>query len=138
MTRSIQDRLAVCSWSLQPANPQELLQHLQAIGLNPINNIVDVTNILAAELPQPAHAFDADTLAGDMIFVRRAQAGEKLHALNKETYSLDEQALVIADANGPVAVAGVIGGLHSGVTPATKRIVFESANFQALNQIIVA
>ena len=112
-------------------SPLWLQYRLQAIGLNPINNIVDVTNFLLAELPQPTHAFDAAKLAGGTIFVRRARAGESIKALNSEVYALDEQALVIADAAGPVAVAGVIGGLESGVTAATTRIVFESANFQA-------
>ncbi|MBM3796694.1 MAG: phenylalanine--tRNA ligase subunit beta [Acidobacteria bacterium] len=108
------------------------VQHrLQSIGLNPINNIVDVTNLLLAELPQPTHAFDADKLQGSTIFVRRARAGEQIEALNQEIYTLDDQALVIADAAGPVALAGVIGGLDSGVTGTTTRIVFESANFQA-------
>ncbi|MCC6537719.1 MAG: phenylalanine--tRNA ligase subunit beta [Bryobacterales bacterium] len=108
------------------------VQHrLQSIGLNPINNIVDVTNLLLAELPQPTHAFDADKLQGATIFVRRALAGEQMKALNQETYTLDDQALVIADAAGPIAVAGVIGGLDSGVTQTTTRIVLESANFQA-------
>jgi phenylalanyl-tRNA synthetase beta chain len=116
--------------TVQPS-PLWLQYRLQAIGLNPINNIVDVTNFLLAELPQPTHAFDADTLAGDTIFVRRARTGDSLKTLNQETYTLDDQALVIADANGPVAVAGVIGGLDTGVTEKTKRIVLESANFQA-------
>lgn len=116
--------------TVQPS-PLWLQYRLQSIGLNPINNIVDVTNFLLAELPQPTHAFDASTLDGDTIFVRRAKPGESLHALNGETYSLDEQALVIADAKGPVAVAGVIGGLDAGVTAKTTRIVLESANFQA-------
>ena len=108
------------------------VQHrLQSIGLNPINNIVDVTNLLLAELPQPTHAFDADKLQGSTIFVRRAQAGEQIKALNQETYALDDQALVIADGAEPIAVAGVIGGLDSGVTETTTRIVLESANFQA-------
>ena len=116
--------------TVQPS-PLWLQYRLQSIGLNPINNIVDVTNFLLAELPQPTHAFDADTLAGNTIFVRRARAGESIQALNQETYTLDEQALVIADANGPVAIAGVIGGLDSSVTAKTTRIVLESANFQA-------
>jgi phenylalanyl-tRNA synthetase beta chain len=116
--------------TVQPS-PLWLQYRLHSIGLNPINNIVDVTNFLLAELPQPTHAFDADTLSGDTIFVRRARTGESLKALNQETYPLDDQALVIADANGPVAIAGVIGGLDTGVTAKTKRIVFESANFQA-------
>jgi phenylalanyl-tRNA synthetase beta chain len=116
--------------TVQPS-PLWLQYRLEAIGLNPINNVVDVTNFLLAELPQPTHAFDADTLAGNTIFVRRAKAGESLRALNQETYSLDGQALVIADGNGPVAIAGVIGGLDTGVTAKTTRIVLESANFQA-------
>ena len=112
-------------------SPLWLQYRLHSIGLNPINNIVDVTNFVLAELPQPTHAFDAATLAGGTIFVRRAKTGESLAALNGETYALDEQALVIADANGPVAIAGVIGGLASSVTAKTTSIVFESANFQA-------
>lgn len=112
-------------------SPAWLQYRLQSIGLNPINNIVDVTNYLLAELPQPTHAFDADALAGSTIFVRRARAGESIQALNSEEYALDEQALVIADAQGPIAVAGVIGGMASSVTGKTRRIVFESANFNA-------
>jgi phenylalanyl-tRNA synthetase beta chain len=102
---------------------------LESIGLNPINNIVDVTNFVMAELAQPMHAFDQDTLNGNIIYVRAARVGESLLSLNKESYPLDEQALVIADAKGPVAIAGVIGGLDTGVTGKTTRIVFESANF---------
>jgi phenylalanyl-tRNA synthetase beta chain len=102
---------------------------LESVGINPINNIVDVTNYVAVELAQPMHAFDRDRLSGEKIFVRLARAGESITALNGENYALDPQALVIADAKGPVAVAGVIGGLDSGVTASTTNIVFESANF---------
>jgi phenylalanyl-tRNA synthetase beta chain len=112
-------------------SPLWLQYRLEAIGLNPINNIVDVTNYVLAELAQPMHAFDADTLQGDTIFVRSARAGESIQALNGETYALDESNLVIADAAGPVAVGGVIGGLATGVQPHTTRIVLESANFFA-------
>jgi phenylalanyl-tRNA synthetase beta chain len=112
-------------------SPLWLQYRLEAVGLNPINNIVDVTNYVMAELAQPMHAFDHDRLSGDTIFVRRAREGERVVALNNEAYHLDGQALVIADAAGPVAIAGVIGGLDSGVTAATRRIVFESANFHA-------
>ena len=112
-------------------SPLWLQYRLETIGLNPINNIVDVTNYVLAELAQPMHAFDADTLQGDTIFVRPARAGELIQALNGETYSLDESNLVIADAAGPVAVGGVIGGLATGVQPHTTRIVLESANFFA-------
>jgi phenylalanyl-tRNA synthetase beta chain len=103
---------------------------LQSLGMNPINNIVDVTNYLAAELAQPTHAFDADKLKGG-IRVRLAQAGESLKALNGETYSLDDKTLVIADDSGPIAIAGVIGGADSAISASTTRIVFESANFNA-------
>ncbi len=116
--------------TVQPS-PLWLQYRLESVGLNPINNIVDVTNYVLAELAQPMHAFDADKLKGDTIFVRPARAGESLEALNGETYALDETNLVIADAEGPVAVGGVIGGQLSSVQPDTTRIVLESANFFA-------
>jgi phenylalanyl-tRNA synthetase beta chain len=110
-------------------SPLWLQARLESLGLNPINNIVDVTNYILAELPQPMHAFDADKLNGDTIFVRTANPGEKLRALNSETYTLDKADLVIADAAGPVAIAGVIGGADSAVSEATTRVILESANF---------
>jgi phenylalanyl-tRNA synthetase beta chain len=111
-------------------SPLWLQYRLEAVGLNPINNIVDVTNYIMAEIAQPMHAFDADKLTGGII-VRSARAGEKITALDGETYELTPANLVIADHAGPVAIAGVIGGLDSAISAATKRIVFESANFQA-------
>jgi phenylalanyl-tRNA synthetase beta chain len=116
--------------TVQPS-PLWLQYRLEAIGLNAINNIVDVTNYVLAELPQPMHAFDADKLHGPTIFVRNARPGEKLVALNDESYNLSPSNLVIADVEGPIALAGVIGGLDSAIGPDTKRIVLESANFQA-------
>src|SRR5260370_728930 len=101
------------------------------IGLSPISNIVDITNYVMAELAQPMHAFDADKLHGNTIFVRAARTGEKIVALDQENYELAPSNLVIADAEGPIAIAGVIGGLHSAIGPDTKRIVLESACFQA-------
>ena len=77
-----------------------LQYRLTAIGLNPINNIVDMTNFVMAELAQPMHAFDADLLQGDTIFVRPAKAGERFRALNDEEYTLEPSNLVIADAAG--------------------------------------
>jgi phenylalanyl-tRNA synthetase beta chain len=115
---------------VQPS-PLWLQQRLEAVGLNAINNIVDVTNYVMAELTQPMHAFDAEKLHGPTIFVRSARPGEGIVALNEESYSLSPSNLVIADAEGPIALAGVIGGLHSAIGPETKRIVLESANFQA-------
>ncbi len=116
--------------TVQPS-PLWLQYRLESIGLNAINNIVDVTNYVMAELAQPMHAFDADKLHGPAIFVRSARAGEQFDALNDESYHLGPSNLVIADAEGPIALAGVIGGLHSAIGPDTKRIVLESANFQA-------
>lgn len=116
--------------TVQPS-PLWLQYRLQSIGLNPINNIVDVTNLVMAELAQPMHAFDRDKLHGNTIFVRPARDGETIKALNDETYTLKRSNLVIADVAGPVAIAGVIGGLESAIWEETTRIVFESANFQA-------
>jgi phenylalanyl-tRNA synthetase beta chain len=113
------------------ASPLWFQARLESVGLNPINNVVDVTNYILAELPQPMHAFDADKLAGGEIFVRTAREGESILALNGETYSVGPANLVIADTTGPVAIAGVIGGQHSAINEATRRIVLESANFQA-------
>jgi phenylalanyl-tRNA synthetase beta chain len=112
-------------------SPLWLQARLQSIGINPINNIVDVTNYVLAELPQPMHAFDADKLAGDTIFVRRARSGETLKALNDIDYTLSAEDLVIADASGAIAIAGVIGGAESAISETTTRIVLESANFNA-------
>jgi phenylalanyl-tRNA synthetase beta chain len=116
--------------TVQPS-PLWLQYRLEAIGLNAINNIVDVTNYVMAELAQPMHAFDADKLHGSTIFVRSARPDEPVVALNDESYVLSSSNLVIADAEGPIALAGVIGGLHSAIGPNTRRIVLESANFQA-------
>jgi phenylalanyl-tRNA synthetase beta chain len=112
-------------------SPLWLRYRLTAIGLNPINNIVDMTNFVMAELAQPMHAFDADLLKGDTIFVRPAKPGEHFRALNDEEYTLDSSNLVIADSGGAIALAGVIGGGHSAIGDSTTRVVLESANFQA-------
>jgi phenylalanyl-tRNA synthetase beta chain len=116
--------------TIQPS-PLWLQYRLEAIGLNPISNIVDVTNFVMAELSQPMHAFDADKLHGGQIIVRRAHDGEKMAALNGETYTLDSSNLVISDPKGAVALAGVIGGADSAISSTTTRIVLESACFNA-------
>jgi phenylalanyl-tRNA synthetase beta chain len=112
-------------------SPLWLQYRLAVIGLNPINNIVDLTNYVMAELAQPMHAFDADLLRGGTIYVRPAKQGERFRALNEEEYTLDPSNLVIADAEGAIALAGVIGGMDSAITGTTTRVVLESANFQA-------
>src|SRR6266478_3138306 len=112
-------------------SPLWLQYRLEAIGLNPINNIVDFTNLVMAELSQPTHAFDRELLTGDTIFIRPARAGEQIVALNDETYVLGAANLVIADTRGPVAIAGVIGGKETAIGPETRSIVLESACFHA-------
>ncbi|HWE52732.1 MAG TPA: phenylalanine--tRNA ligase subunit beta [Bryobacteraceae bacterium] len=112
-------------------SPLWLQQRLTAVGLNPKNNLVDLTNYLMAELAQPMHAFDAEKLNGGTIFVRPARAGERMMALNDEEYELAPSNLVIADALGPIAIAGVIGGRDTAISAGTTSIVLESANFQA-------
>jgi phenylalanyl-tRNA synthetase beta chain len=112
-------------------SPLWLQARLEAIGLNTISNVVDVTNYIMAEMAQPMHAFDADWLQGRRIIVRRAYNGEVFHALNGEHYTLAARHLVIADESHAVALAGVIGGMGSSITEMTTRIVLESANFDA-------
>ena len=116
--------------TVQPS-PLWLQYRLTAIGLNPINNIVDLTNWLMAELAQPSHAYDRAKLAGNTLTARRAREGERALALNKEEYRLSPSDLVIADASGPVGIAGVIGGLATSITETTSSIVLECANFNA-------
>lgn len=110
-------------------SPAWLQTRLETIGLNPINNIVDFTNLVMAELGQPTHAFDRGLLHSDSIIVRRARPGERVAALNDQEYALDPVNLVIADEQGAVAIAGVIGGAKSAISPATRSIVLESACF---------
>lgn len=112
-------------------SPLWLQYRLTSIGLNPINNIVDMTNYLMAELAQPMHAFDRDLLNGDTIFIRPAHAAEVFRALNGEQYTLGPANLVIADIAGAIALGGVIGGLSSAIGEKTTRVLLESANFQA-------
>ncbi len=115
---------------VQPS-PLWLQFRLSAIGLNPINNIVDLTNFLMAELAQPMHAYDRALLEGGTLTARLAREGERLLALNKEEYTLTPANLVIADAGGPVGIAGVMGGQRSAISRATTSLVLEAANFHA-------
>src|SRR5438552_6668067 len=110
-------------------SPPWLAQRLESIGQRPINNVVDVTNFVLFELGQPLHAFDLDRLRGPMIRVRRARAGETITTLDRRARELDPEVLVIADRDGPVAVAGVMGGADSEVHPGTRRLLLECAWF---------
>jgi phenylalanyl-tRNA synthetase beta chain len=104
---------------------------LQSLGLNPINNLVDITNYVMALLPQPMHAFDADKLSRPMLVARAARAGERLAALNGETYDLDPSMIAVAGADGPLAIAGVMGGASSMISAATTRVILEAATWNA-------
>ncbi|MBI2070076.1 MAG: phenylalanine--tRNA ligase subunit beta [Elusimicrobia bacterium] len=110
-------------------SPWWIQRRLELLGLKAINNVVDATNYVTLEMGQPLHAFDWATIRGPRIEVRRAKQGEKLKALNAREYELLSSDLVIADAERPVALAGVIGGEETGVTGATKDIFFECAWF---------
>ena len=112
-------------------SPQWMQERLLAVGMRPINNVVDITNYVMLEMGQPLHAFDYEKVRRKRIIVRRAEPGEKLRLLAEtEDRVLGEEMLVIADGEGPVAVAGVMGGGESEVTPATRTILLESANFR--------
>jgi phenylalanyl-tRNA synthetase beta chain len=110
-------------------SPAWLARRLESVGLRSINNVVDVTNYVLFDIGQPMHAFDFDRLEGGEIRVRFARSGESALLLDEKTYALSGDILVIADAKGPCAVAGVMGGLDSAVGAKTKNIFLESAAF---------
>ena len=119
-------------------SPEWLKKSLVAVGLRPINNIVDITNYILMDLGQPMHAFDArhldtidKTTNGKTIVVRHAEDGEKFTTLDGQEYLLDNSMLVIADEEKPVALAGIMGGLNSEIGSDTATVIFESANFDA-------
>jgi phenylalanyl-tRNA synthetase beta chain len=107
-----------------------LQERLKAVGLRPINNVVDVGNYVMLETGQPLHAFDAARLAGSRIVVRRAAEGEKITTLDGKEHVLAADMLVIADAAKPVVVAGIMGGVDSGVSDSTTDLVLECAVFR--------
>src|SRR6266516_2437637 len=110
-------------------SPAWLVTRLEAIGQRPINNFADITNLVLHEMGQPLHAFDLSRLGEQRIVVRRAAAGEKIKTLDGLVRELDGEMLVIADAKRPVAVAGVMGGEESEISPGTRDVLIESAYF---------
>ncbi len=114
-------------------SPDWVQRRLRACGVRPINNIVDITNYVLLEYAQPLHAFDRAKLSGGEVHVRRARAGEKLLCLDGVERELTPEMLVIADADKPVAIAGVIGGEKTAVTDATTDVLLEAATFNGPN-----
>lgn len=109
-------------------SPDWLKKRLEVIGYRPINNIVDITNYVMAELGQPLHAFDAKKVEGGIV-VRRAKSGETIETLDETKRKLSNEMLVIADHKKAIAIAGVMGGLNSEISEKTSGIIIESANF---------
>lgn len=110
-------------------SPLWIRSRLNAVGIKPINNMVDITNYVLVEQGQPMHAFDYKYLDGHKIVVRQANENENIAVLNGNTYNLDKSVMVISDKNKPVVIAGVIGGTNSCINNDTKETVFECAVF---------
>lgn len=117
---------------VQPS-PDWLKNRLKAIGITPKNNLVDATNYVLHELGQPMHAFDADRVFGNKIVVKRMPSGTKFMTLDGEERELHEDDLMICDAEKPMCIAGVFGGINTGVTENTKAIFLESAYFDPVS-----
>jgi phenylalanyl-tRNA synthetase beta chain len=113
-------------------SPRWLQQRLKSIGVRPINNLVDITNYLLHETGQPLHAFDADRIKGGRIEVKKLAAGTTFRTLDDKSRSLHEEDLMICDAEGGLCLAGVFGGIDSGVTESTTNIFLESACFNGI------
>lgn len=108
---------------------QKIKSRLRAVGIRPINNIVDITNYVLIEIGQPMHSFDKRELEGNRIIVRNAKENEVIVTLDGKENKLNESMLVICDSDRPVAVAGIMGGANSGIQDDTNEVVFEAAKF---------
>jgi phenylalanyl-tRNA synthetase beta chain len=114
-------------------SPPWLKARLMAAGQRPISNVVDITNYAMLLTGQPLHAFDLDRVAGRQLTIRRAKPGETADTLDGQTRTLDDQMVLIADADGPTSIAGVMGGLRSEVHDGTTRVLMEAANWNGPN-----
>ena len=115
--------------SVKPS-PFEMQSRIWRVGMRPINALVDITNYVMLAAGQPTHVFDSNHII-DHIEVRRAEEGEKLQLLNDKELALSTDDLVIADAEGAVALAGVMGGAKDSVLPDTQSVILEVANFES-------
>ena len=120
--------LVIRNIAVKPSSPL-VARRLEEVGLRPINNIVDITNYVMLALGHPLHAFDLDRVGGQTIIVRRGKAGETVKSLDGEIRKIDSDTVVIADAQRPVGLGGIIGGFESEITPATKNVLLECAWF---------
>jgi phenylalanyl-tRNA synthetase beta chain len=107
----------------------KIMERITAVGLRPVNNIVDITNYCLMELGQPLHAFDLDKVKGGKIIIREAVKGERITTIDGDVRELEPGMLVIADNERPIAIAGIMGGIDTEVTENTKNILLESAYF---------
>ena len=114
-------------------SPWWLRKRLETLGVRPISNVVDITNYVMFECGQPLHAYDLDRLSGRRLVVRRARQGEALKAINAKTYELTPDMLAICDAERPVGLGGVMGGLDTEIGPGTTNILIEAAQFDAMS-----
>ncbi|MBL7959341.1 phenylalanine--tRNA ligase subunit beta [bacterium] len=112
-------------------SPQWLIEKLEAVGLRSINNIVDITNFVMLECGQPLHAFDYDELKGRRIIVKKSKAGEKFQTLDGKFHELNDEAVMICDAERAIAIGGIMGGKNSEISDKTKNVLLESAHFNS-------
>lgn len=123
----------VCTDIKIAPSPEWMQRRLAASGIRPISNLVDITNYVMLEYGQPMHAFDYDTIAGKQIIVRRAKNGDEFQTLDGNMRKLDDQMLMICDAEKEIGVAGIMGGENSKITDNVKTVVFEAATFNGAN-----
>ncbi|MDQ6799629.1 MAG: phenylalanine--tRNA ligase subunit beta [Acidobacteriota bacterium] len=120
--------LAIRGITIKPS-PKNIAKRLEAVGLRPISNVVDVTNYVMLALGHPLHAFDLDKLAGATIIVRAGNRGETIKSLDGEMRKIDPETVVIADAKRTIALGGIIGGFDTEITPSTRNVLLECAWF---------
>ena len=112
-------------------SPQWLVDKLEAVGLRSISNIVDVTNFVMLECGQPLHAFDYDEITGNRIAIRKSRSGEKFQTLDGKQHELNDETIMICDAERAIAIGGIMGGRNSEISDQTKNVLLESANFNS-------
>ncbi len=123
----------VCTNIKIAPSPEWMQRRLRSSGIRPINNLVDITNYVMEEYGQPMHAFDLETVAGHKIIVRRARDGEEFQTLDEQVRKLDENILMICDAEKEIGIAGIMGGENSKITDEVKTVLFEAATFNGPN-----